>query len=767
MRESDRERSIAPEWAEKFGLEPLVARLLVRRGLNDSERIASFLDPGKYRPTTPEELPGIDRAVERLLEARERKSSVCVWGDFDVDGQTATALLVEGLSRLGMEVFYYLPSREDGHGLNLDGMRQIRSRGAELILTCDCGVSSAEEVRAAREMGLEVVITDHHELPESAPLSAALVNPRLLPDDHPLEPLCGVGVAHCLLEALRSSSGCQQKEEEGLDLVALGTIADLVELRRENRFLVQRGLPALLYRSRPGIEALLRTAGAAIPELPDPDIVSFTLSPRLNAAGRLGDPRTGVELLLAREEGCGLQLAAELEILNDQRRRLCEQMEHQAEAMLGVNPDLASLPALVLAHPDWNPGIIGPVASRLVERHGKPVVLICASAGRPARASARSVPGLHILRAIAGCRDLLLDWGGHAAAAGFSISREEIDRFSREFQEKVGELLPTGGGEKVEAEEWVDLEQLSEDLVRQLYRLGPFGPGNEKPLLGCRGVHLRNPAKVGLAGLHTRLLVEKGGERIKGVWWRTPPEKVPQEEADITFQVHLENYRGRTEVGLELVEVNEKEIGPESGVPKMRGLPFVVEDWRGKGNLREALERLKERREIQIWAEGPVGREGLAARGRHQLVEGSDLVIWTIPPGPQLLREVLGQVKPERVHLMTGEVPVENPTDFLRSLGSALKGIIARNKGETSLVELAALTAQRESTVRLGLGFLADRGRLCFREGEGRLFIEAKEVPKREPGREEDLKSLLRETAAYRRYFARGEPERVLQVEGQ
>jgi single-stranded-DNA-specific exonuclease len=764
MRESDLE-GLTPGLAGEFGLEPLVARLLVRRGLSVSERIASFLDPGRYRPTSPEELPGVEGAVERLLEARERKRPVCVWGDFDVDGQTATALLVEGLSRLGMQVFYYLPSRQDGHGLNLDGMRQIRSRGADLILTCDCGVGSAEEVRAAREMGLEVVITDHHELPESTPPATALVNPRLLPEGHPLELLCGVGVAHCLLEALRSASG-SQPTEEGLDLVALGTIADLVELRGENRFLVQRGLPALLYRSRPGIEALLRTAGAAIPELPDPDIVSFTLAPRLNAAGRLGDPRTGVELLLAGEEGRGLQLAAELEILNDQRRRLCEQMEHQAEEMLEAKPDLVSLPALVLAHPDWNPGIIGPVAGRLVERHGKPVVLICASEGRPARASARSVPGLHILRAITGCKELLLDWGGHAAAAGFSISRAAIDRFSREFQERVGGLLPTGGGEEVEAEEWIGLEQLTDDLVRQLYRLGPFGPGNEKPLLGCRGVHLRNPAKVGLAGLHSRLLVEKGGERIKGVWWRMSPEKVPKEEADIAFRVHLENYRGRTEVGLELVEVSERKIGPEPGLPELGGVPFAVEDWRGKGNRREALERLRKRGNIQIWGEGSVGREVAEARGRHQLVEGRELVIWTIPPGPQLLREVLRQVKPERVHLMTGEASMENPTDFLRLLGSAVKGVIAKNKGETSLAELAALTAQRESAVRLGLDFLAGRGRLCFREEEGRLFIEAKEGPRRVPGNGEDLKSLLRETAAYRRYFARGEPERVLQVEG-
>lgn len=764
MGESDRERRVAPEWAEELGLEPLVARLLVRRGLSDSERIASFLDPERYRPTAPEELPGVEGAVELLLEARERKRSVCVWGDFDVDGQTATALLVEGLSRLGMEVFYYLPSRQEGHGLNLEGMRQIRSRGAELILTCDCGVGSAEEVRAAPEMELEVVITDHHELSESTPPAAALINPRLLPEGHPLELLCGVGVAHCLLEALRSASGCQPTEE-GLDLVALGTIADLVELRGGNRFLVQRGLPALLYRSRPGIEALLRTAGAAIPELPDPDIVSFTLAPRLNAAGRLGDPRVGVELLLTGEEGRGLQLAAELEILNDQRRRLCEQMEHQAEEMLGEKPDRASLPALVLAHPDWNPGIVGPVAGRLVERYGKPVVLICAPEGRPARASARSVPGLHILRAIAGCRDLLLDWGGHAAAAGFSISREEIDRFSRGFQEGVGGMLATEGSGEMEAEEWVDLEQLTDDLVRQLYRLGPFGPGNQKPLLGCRGVHLRNPAKVGLAGLHTRLLVEKGRERKKGIWWRTPPEKVPKGAADIAFRVHLENYRGRTEVGLELVEVSERETGHEPGLSEMGGLPFAVEDWRGKGNRREALERLRERRSIQIWGEGPVGREVAEARGRHQLVEGSDLVIWTTPPGPQLLRQVLGRVKPERVHLMTGEAPVENPTDFLRLLGSAVKGVIAQNKGETSLVELAALTAQRESTVRLGLDFLAGRGGLRFREGEGRLFIEAKKAPMRAQGREADLKSLLRETAAYRRYFARGEPERVLQVE--
>ena len=218
---------------------------------------------------------------------------------------------------------------------------------------------------------------------------------------------------------------------------------------------------------------------------------------------------------------------------------------------------------------------------------------------------------------------------------------------------------------------------------------------------------------------------------------------------------------------MELVEVREKEVAPEPQLPEMGELPFAVEDWSGKGNGREILESLRGGRNLQIWGEGAGRREVAEARGRHQLVEGSDLVIWTSPPGPQLLREVLRKVKPERVHLMAGEGGVENPTDFLRLLGSAVKGVIAQNKGETSLVELAALTAQRESTVRLGLDFLAGRGRLRFREGEGRLFIEAKEAPKEVPGREEDLKSLLRETAAYRRYFARGKPEQVLQVEGQ
>jgi len=313
MRKGELEEiQVPPGWAQGLGLEPLVARLLVRRGLAAEEEIAPFLDSDRYKPTSPGELPGIEPAVELLLETRARDRSICVWGDFDVDGQTATALLVEGLRRLGMKVFYHIPTRGEGHGLNVNGIRQVRSRGANLILTCDCGVGDTQEVEEAHSLGLEVIISDHHELPEAVPQVEALVNPRLLPAGHPLEYLCGAGVAYFLLKAFGGAVG-SDSADEGLDLVALGTIADLVELRRENRFLVQRGLPALLYRNRPGIEALLRTAGAAIPELPDTDIVSFSLAPRLNAAGRLGDACSGVELLLAQEESRGLQLAAELD----------------------------------------------------------------------------------------------------------------------------------------------------------------------------------------------------------------------------------------------------------------------------------------------------------------------------------------------------------------------------------------------------------------------------------------------------------------------
>ena len=393
------------EVAAALGGHELLAQILARRGLREMVQVQGFIDPDLYRKTSPWELPGMERVVEVLLAAQRTKKRICIWGDFDVDGQTSTALLVEGLSQGGWDVFYYIPHRREGHGLNEVGLEWARQQGGELVLTCDCGGTDTAEIELARGMGMQVVVTDHHELPDILP-EAPMLNPHLLPEGHALSYLCGVGVVYALLEAL-----CEKVSDmapPALDLCAVGTIADLATLLGENRYLVQRGWPHIAYQARPGIEAILRTAGANPSELLDVELVAFGLAPRLNASGRLAHARTSVELLLSRELDRAMKRATELEMLNKKRRMLCVQVEAEVEKALQRQSDLADQPVLLLSSKDWHPGIIGQVAKRLVESYGKPVVLMSAMPGEPVRASARSIPGLHMQQALEKNSDTLI-----------------------------------------------------------------------------------------------------------------------------------------------------------------------------------------------------------------------------------------------------------------------------------------------------------------------------------------------------------------------
>jgi len=753
----------------EVGGHPLVARLLIRSGLTNPGAAWAFLDPTCYQPAPPNALPDMQVAVELLLEARAEGRQICIWGDFDVDGQTATALLFEGLTHLGMDVFYTIPDRAtEGHGLNIPALRNIIGKGADLIVTCDCGVGDTEEIALAQRMGADVIITDHHELPRDLPVNAPLVNPHRLPEGHPLGYLCGVGVAYVVLKALCEAMSRGGQEEQWLDLVALGTIADVAILRDDNRYLVQRGLPQLLYKPRPGLDALFRTAGITPPELLDTEVVGFTLAPRLNAVGRLAHARSAVSLLLTKEEESALKLAAELEIYNDHRRRLCDEVEAQAEDMLRRRLHLLSFPTLVLSGSDWHPGIIGIVASRLGERYGKPTILISTPPGQPGMASARSVPALHIQEAISRHQQLLLGGGVHRMAAGFTIEPSQIPAFREAFQATVGEMLSEENGlTRLTVDGYLSLDEVTPRLVRDIYRLSPFGPGNPAPVLACRDVRLENVAGLGTSGAHTRLIIEdRNGTRIPAIWWRTPPEDVPSGRLDIAFTMGLDEYGGEPAARLVLVAVRSElpqEAVLEEGRPE---LPFAVEDRRGAPDRGQILQALLQRHgeAIQVWAEGPLALDMTRVRDRTRLEPGIDLVIWTIPPGPQELREALARVRPQRVHLLTQEASHQTLSDFLHGLAHAVRHVLSHQRGHTTLVELAAMTGHREATVLQGLKFLATKGKLTYVEVRGQLHIRA---PGEKPTGEsivDDLKHLLQETTAYRRYFSRADPKDLLQV---
>ncbi len=364
-------------------LHPLVSQMLIRRGITTASAARAFIDPLAYSPTPPTELPGLADAAERVMRAVREGQSICVWGDFDVDGQTSTTILYQTLKDLGANVIYHIPVREqEGHGVNISTLTRVIDQGAQLILTCDTGISANAAVEFASSHGVEVVITDHHDLPEILPPACAITDPKFLPPGHPLSTLSGSGVAYKLAEKLYLLAGSTGSATTHLDLAALGLVADLASLTGDARHIVQGGLAALRNTQRLGLRVMMEMADIVPANLTE-EHIGFVLAPRLNALGRLGDANPAVDLFTTSDLARARLLATQLEGLNHQRQLLCSQVTRAAEARLRAEPALLEQPVIMLANKAWPAGVIGIVASRLVERYRKPVILFSASEENP------------------------------------------------------------------------------------------------------------------------------------------------------------------------------------------------------------------------------------------------------------------------------------------------------------------------------------------------------------------------------------------------
>ena len=373
------------------GGHPLVAETLVRRGIRDSRAARAFLDPTHYHPTSPSALPHAERAAERLEHAILLGERICVWGDFDVDGQTATTILVSALRDLGASVFFHIPNRErEGHGIDLTALEEVLAKGVDVLLTCDTGITAHDGVESASQQSVDVIITDHHDLPPTIPPAYAATDPKMLPQTHALRELPGVGVAYKLAQLLYRRAGRAEEATRHLDLAALGIVADVATQTGDVRFLLQRGLEALRRTERLGLRTLMEIAELDPTGLTE-EHIGFELAPRLNALGRLADASPAVELLTTDDLERARILAHQLDGLNARRKMLCDQVTQAAEAQLERDPSLLDHGALELSHPRWPGGVIGIVAGRLAERYHRPVILITAPPGELARGSARSI----------------------------------------------------------------------------------------------------------------------------------------------------------------------------------------------------------------------------------------------------------------------------------------------------------------------------------------------------------------------------------------
>lgn len=733
-----------------LGLPPLIAQTLLRRGITSSVEAEAFLHPG-ILPST--EFPNIGSAVNIINLAIRKGEIICVWGDFDVDGQTSTALLVQTLRALGANIVYYIPIRgKESHGVHIESLTPIIDNGAKLILTCDTGITAHKAVDYANSRGVEVVITDHHDLGGTLPNAIAIVNPKLLHKDHLLANLAGVGVAYKLAEALLIEN---RKSEivNLLDLVALGLIADVALLKGETRALAQKGIQALRNTDRLGLKVMAELSSTSLETLTE-ETIGFTFAPRLNALGRLGDANPAVELLLTNDPARARVLAAQIEGLNAQRRLLTSQVYEAAEAQLKANPDLLSEPAIVLSHPDWPGGVVGIVANKLVDRYHKPAILLNESEDGIMRGSARSIEGLHITEAIASQKDILRNFGGHPMAAGMSFNADKLTEFRRglgqAIEKQLGEVVREEPTLQIDA--WLELNELNLELASSLEMLAPFGAGNPSLTLASRGVRMKSFGTIGKTREHLRLNIEDENGDIQSIlWWGGAGEELPEEGSkfDIAYSMRASSYRGQKQVTLQFEDFR---ITRDAEKPvEVRSSRVEIRNWRLESKKFDSLDT-----RVLIWAEGSEKAKG---KSRFELKQSNEFAIYTTPPSPLELRKALEVVKPKTVYVFANPPAEEKPNDFLNRLAGLCKYTLNQRHGKVTVHELAAGMASRENAIQIGLEWLAAGGHLSMGMEDDQVTLSAAE----DGGSSNKylqaelfvaLRGILNETSAYRKYFA-------------
>ncbi len=739
-----------------IGGHPLVAQTLFRRGFQSLEVAQSFLNPDAYQPTPADALPDMDIAITLLNEAIEQGKRILVWGDFDVDGQTSTTTLVEGLRELGGDVVYHIPIRgQESHGITKEVLTSYLKSGFDLLLTCDTGISEHENIQLVQEAGIPVIVTDHHSLGESLPPAEAVLNPQRLPPEHPLRTLPGVGVAYKLMEGLFAARRSDFREGHFLELASLGIVADVAHLQGDTRYLLQKGLTSLRKTNRVGLQLLYQNAGLNPYHLNE-DHIGFQIAPRMNAVGRLGDANPMVEFLTTNDEGRARVLATQIEAFNAQRRFATRQVEKAAQSLLDASIDDRHAPAIVLHQPDWPGGVVGIVASRLVEAYNKPAILLTGE--DPIHGSARSVEGLNITEAIGTQAALLDGYGGHPMAAGLSLSPTNYASFKRGLLAAVEErraeieIVPT-----ITIQHKIKLDEISLELIDEIQRLSPFGPGNPPLHFMIENLTLVSATDVGGLGEHRQVIAADQSEnRQCFIWWNGGDAPLPEAPFDLVCNLSKSDYRGSPQINAEWVDFRLSEVGQQIVAQRQ----FELIDQRDALNPIESLNHmLEEYKNALVWGEGELP-EKVNGNNRQELKKAETLIIWTAPPGQAVLQEALHQSKPRRMIIFGLDPQLDGYKAFMVRLGGLIKYSLQNKNGQTTFRDLAGACASKEETIRVGLLLWEAMGKIAVAFEEESVQIRTNQEIMDTSGVEiyrSILTTLLEESQAYRHYFRKGE----------
>ncbi len=751
---------------EYYDVSPYLAEALAKKGIADQAHALPFLDYTRYIPTDPAELAGVEKAVPRILDAIQKKETIGIWGDFDVDGQTSTSLLVSFFRKLDIPVLYHIPVRsKESHGILKKPLQNFLSQGIDLLITCDTGITANVALNFAAQQGVDVILTDHHTLPQELPDVYSVINPHLVREDHPFAAMAGVGTAYILTRALAAELNMLKEWESSvLDLVAMGTVADVAALVQENRYMVQYGLDLMRSQPRLALRELLAASESNAERLDEQDI-SFTIAPRLNALGRLKDANPIVEFLLTDDLSLARRTATELEGLNNQRKMLVNQVYQAAEAQIEQDANFDKRTIIILANSTWPAGILGIVANHLVDAYGKPAILLSGDAKGHLKGSARSVEGINITTQLNKQAALLLSYGGHAMAAGMALKEENLDRFIQSMNAGIAELAEVQAIETtLPVDAYLPLKNVNEAFMQVLDRLAPFGAGNPAPTFLAEKLKLVSSRYLDHDKIHRSIQVaDEDGKTFEVKWWHAFDTPLPSDRIDLAYSVHRKVFRGEERIDIEWVDARSSIVEQplaEISLPKI-----TIHDFRFSEAPLKDLQAFMQQDPAMCWGENLQAGD-LPIFNRATISESANLILLHMPPGAEVMKQILQKVHPSSIALFNLPQKPVKTIQILQKLLGMVKFAIHEKGGRVSLNQYAALTGLTTDVIDTGLSLLAASGQISIQpiDEDERIVDMGKksETAAEKTKYQQELIQSLREIQAFQRFLLRLPPENIL-----
>lgn len=685
-----------------------LARILFNRDIDTYEKALEILDITRYIPFNVLEFPRIDEAVDMILNSINNKEKILVYGDYDVDGVTATTVLTDGLRKLGAEVIYHVPDRfSEGYGMNLEVIRGLNEENVKLIVTCDCGISNFDEIDLAKQMGIKVVLTDHHTIGASLPNADVVVNPKLLEEGHKARNISGCAMAYYVIKAIYNKLGKEEETDNYLDLVALSLLADVVPLVDESRYLLKKGLPYLYNSTRIGMQALLEQIGKPVENTED---IAFQIAPRINAAGRMDSAIIPVEMFLSDDMEKAKEYAARIETYNTDRKNIQKEIFESAQRI--VEEDKKNKKILVIFGEAWHHGVTGIVAGKICELYRKPTIILTTTEDcENVVGSARSVEDVNIYEVLSKHKEYLNKFGGHSGAAGLSLSKNNLDSFTKALEQYADIYFEEVTEEKIYADINLNIKDIDEGILELISKLEPYGEAFDSPVFCSKDINIISDAIKG-AGHHFLVIEDKDGSHINAVKWNSGMESYQKQHVDLLYTIYKDTFNGNNEIKLKIDQIADYFDEGQTRIEfiNKKGVPIE--------------ELIGEYKDAQIFYEGPESyKPNWPTKTLETIEENEKLILYSVPRNKERLNKIIKKTNANIIIENYSYIPEYSLQQFMKMFLGNVKYLINNKKGMTTVLQMAKMLNIDEDFLLLFCEYMTKKGYIEFTKADETLIF--------------------------------------------